>query len=167
MARKAGQALATRADQRAFGDPPLHVACQHLVSAARKAAATSLVRAGAAPGRVTDYDNVNEADVVVDHCAISEGGKRPRLDAPRYADAKDEILLAQPPILDQRRKHQLWAGEILAVGDARAIVAPEKPVLSDKTRVSGRRDHHSDHEVRTRGNSLSSIFEPVSFPVTG
>jgi len=31
MARKAGQALATRADQRAFGDPPLHVACQHLV----------------------------------------------------------------------------------------------------------------------------------------
>src|SRR5262249_51041199 len=110
--------------------------------------------------------NVNEADVVVDHCAISEGGKRPRLDAPRYADAKDEILLAQPPILDQRRKHQLWAGEILAIGDARAIVAPETGVERQDARLRAARPPLR-HEVRTRGSSLSSIFEPVSFPVTG
>ena len=101
-----------------------------------------------------EYDNVNEADVVVDHCAISEGGKRPRLDAPRYADAKDEILLAQPPILDQLRKHQLWAGEILAVGDARAIVAPETGVERQDARLRAARP-----PLRPRGQDQRQQLE--------
>src|SRR6516162_1642487 len=129
-------------------------------------AATCFVCAGAAPRRVADHDDIHETDVVVDHRTIGEGGERPSLDAPRYADAKDEILLAQPPILDQCREHQLRAGEILTVGDARAIVAPETGVERQNARLWVAR-RHSDHEVRTIGSGLSSILEPVRRPTTG
>src|SRR6516225_9032177 len=50
-------------------------------------------------------------------------------------DAKNEILLAQLPILDQRREHQLGARKILAVGDTRAIVAPETGIERQDARL--------------------------------
>ena len=85
----------------------------------------SLVCAGAAPRGVAENDDVHETDMVVDHGTIGEGGERPSLDTPGYSDAKNEILLAQSMILDQRREHQFWAGKILAVDGARAIIAPK------------------------------------------
>src|SRR5262252_1790656 len=117
-------------------------------------AATCFVCASAAPRRVADHDDIDETDVVVDHRTIGEGGERPSLDAPRYADAKDEILLAQPPILDQCREHQLRAGEILTVGDARAIVAPETGVERQNARLWVARP-----PLRPRGQDHRQRFE--------
>src|SRR6516225_10785553 len=137
MSGKASQTLAAWSDQRALGYPPARIICQYLVRrcGAQKSVATPVVRTGAAPGRITDHDDVHETDVVVDYCAVGEGGERPRLDTPRYSDAKNKILLTPSLIFDQCREHQLRAGEILAIGDTWAIVTPETGVERQDPRL--------------------------------